>query len=329
MKKIYMRHLFDGQCDVISGEAVNEVMDRPLLSIALPTYRYLEGIKRILCTLPLGDQRIEVVVGDDTPDDSIGAWIQGAGRLFASRLKYHHNTPALGAVPNWNDLIRRSTGKYVWLLHHDECPIDETAVIRLLALLGQKAEMDVVLLDCVLALGESGVNRRHMPNWMRALVITKSPNYLLRRNLVGPASTIVIRREIYEMYDESLRWLVDVELYKRMFAKARRVYLAHDVTVLSFPGRLESITASLQPDLHQIFKQERGAIYNDGGQPNGGRNAGRRGDMGRVSIVMESMLWNILRGFLRLPSWLGISALPRKKVRDAWGRGLHEQICNK
>lgn len=304
-------------------------MIRPLLTVVLPAYRYREGIERILCTLPLSDPRIEVIVGDDTPDGSLAAWLQGAGRQVAVHLKYHRNTPPLGAVPNWNDLIRRATGKYVWLLHHDECPVDEAAVSRLLALLGQAPDLDAVILDCVLVLGESGVNRRHMPNWMRALVVTKFPNYLLRRNIVGPASSIVVRRELYEMYDESLRWLVDVELYRRVFEKVRRIHLAHDVTVLSFSYRLESITASLCHDLRQIALQERAAIYNNTNPSDGEQHATLRGDMGSVPGAVESVLWNLLRSLLRLPSLFGISAFPKERVRDVLGRCFHEPVVSK
>ena len=289
------------------------------MTIAVPAYRYQAGVARILSSLPLGDPRIEVIIGDDTPDGSLEAWFRGpAASRFAPHLAYHRNIPSLGAVPNWNDLIGRAAGRYIWLLHHDECPVDAKAVKKLLALLCEIPVLDAVLLDCVQVLRASGINRRHMPNWMRALVVKKMPQFLMRRNVIGSPSAIVLHREIYEKYDESLVWLVDVELFIRVLAKAKRVFIANDVTLLSFPLKL-SITASIRSDIRRIKRRELAAIAKAGCM------SPRWMMMTTMIVPLEAVLWKLLRVALRFPSWLGVSSLPRKTARDAWWRGLNGQ----
>jgi hypothetical protein len=94
------------------------------------------------------------------------------------------------------------------------------------------------------------------PRWIRSLIARRTPDYLFRRNVVGPTSVVVARRSMYPRFDPELTWLIDVDAYYRLFTQARSIRFSGAATVASVLNRTDSITASLRPDLKKRCRQE-------------------------------------------------------------------------
>ena len=229
-----------------------------LLSVLIPAFCYPEGVARILPALrALPDDHCEIVIFDDSPDNSVQDVVERWRGDYGTMLVYRRNRPALGAPENWNALLGTARGKYCWLLHHDEVPLGENFVGDLLHILRAQANPDVVVLDCVQIDPVSGCNYRHVPTWLRKLAATRFPEYLFRHNAIGAPSLLVVRSAIYPRFDVSLQWLVDVEAYVRLFRYAKRVAVYSQIRIGSVCGRADSISARLSNALPVIEKSER------------------------------------------------------------------------
>jgi len=292
---------------------------RPLLSILLPAYRYREGVHRILRglqPLPLGD--CELIVLDNSPDDEVEQEVMRWCSATGMQVAYQRNRPALGAAANWNSLLDKASGKYCLLLHHDEFPLSDHFVMDLIQELRKDPDVDVIMLDCVLIDSQSGQFRRHLPTWLRAFVVNRFPQYLFRRNVIGPTSALVVRRSLYPRFDERLRWLVDVDVYVRLLKIAKRLRLCPQIQVGSILGRADSITARLGSSIPQIAREER--AYLKGIHHTTGLWLGpvrNEPILHFLLRVCEAVCWNLMRGLTRITAVFCVGPVPRSVVQQA------------
>jgi len=232
-----------------------------LLSVLIPAYNQSAGVERILARLTdLGAPgEIEIRVSDDSTDDAAAARIAAAVQALPSpdfsRRHYQRNQPALGAVRNWNVLLTQATGRYIWLLHHDEEPDAAACLAPLLAEL-RSDTAEVWILRCRVQHQPGQRPRLHFPPRWAAALLHRWPGYLLRRNLIGPPSALIVRDHAVVRYDESLVWLVDVEAYVRLLASANRIAAWPQAGVLSRVDDVHSITAVLRPQLAATARRE-------------------------------------------------------------------------
>ena len=279
---------------------------KTVLSVLIPTYEYPAGLERILEMLsPLPDD-VEVLVFDDTPEPSLQPIIQ----RFASRmprLTYSHNPTqkgaALGAGANWNALLDAASGDYVMLLHHDEVPLDPRFLDELLHLITGTALMDAYMLDLLLVDEDLSPISSHVPSWTRFLIPRHFPNYLFRRNVIGPTGTLVIRGECAPRFDPDLRWLIDVEFYVKLFRRVNHWKFEHKIRVGSVQRTTGTITAELSDCLKRIVTAERKKLADRYPEANfwlGESPASR-------FLWMETLAWGGFRGLM----W---SMAPLKRV---------------
>lgn len=228
-----------------------------LLSILIPAYNAPAGVQR--CLEQLGDVLtrvdVEVLVCDDSTQDESAKAIRRLCERFVPTT-YSRNQPPLGAVRNWNSLLRRATGTYCVVLHHDEFPRDSTVFEAVLRQIEEPTPPDVIVLGCLIQSRPGGRLRRHCPWSFVRRVIESDQHYLFRRNLIGAPSAVVVRRDLYEPYDERLRWLVDVDFYYRLFRSTPRVKCLQGSDIVSAIEPTASISASMRPDLKSIRRFE-------------------------------------------------------------------------
>lgn len=292
--------------------------NRPLLSILLPTYGYCEGVRRILSLLQsLPCPVCELIVLDDSPDDKVEQEVMYCCSVAGLRVTYQHNRPALGVPANWNTLLDKARGEYCLLIHHDEFPIGDNFVVNLIQELRKDPDVDVIMFDCVLIDPKNGCCRRHLPIWLRAFVVNRFPQYLFRRNVIGPTASLVIRRTLFPRFDTRLRWFVDVDVYVRLLKVIRRLKLCPQIQIGSIIGRSDSITAGLGPFISQLEREERAYLK--------GVHHTSSFWLGPICSepISHSMLrfceavcWNLMRGFTRITAGFCNGHVPRSVVRQ-------------
>lgn len=302
---------------------MNPPVEKLLLSILIPTYRYAEGVYRILARLsPLLLKDCELIIFDDSPDDEVEGEVMRWCATTGMQVTYQHHRPAYGAAANWNSLLDTARGEYCLLMHHDEFPLGDSFVRDLITALRQAPDTDVLMLDCVLVAPQSGRNRRHLPIWLRAFVVNRFPQYLFRRNVIGPTSALVIRRTLYPRFDVRLRWLIDVDVYVRLLKVAKHLRLCPQIQIGSILGRSDSITARLGSSIPQMAHEERASLR--GIHPTASLWLGPLPDESSIYGLLrsaETVCWSLMRVFTRMAALFCPGPVPHSVVQQA----LHSQ----
>lgn len=284
------------------------------LTIAVPTYEHPEGVKRILDTLVNEDLcGVEILVGDDSGTDSVRLEVQSHPLYRAGSLKYWNNSPSLGAVQNWNDLLLRAQGRYVVLMHHDESPLSIDFLSKLKSELNEINRVDVLVLNCFLPAMRGRRLRLHMPIFIKKFLFRRCPVYLLRHNVFGPTGVLAIRRECLEPFDERLKWSVDVEWMFRVLGRSGRVVVFSDeISILSTP-HANSITASLQGKIASLRIKEAKILRSEAGSEQFIFRllAPATFSMAVLSKV-EWLCWYSLRALIRVHGVVFSRPLPRR-----------------
>ena len=265
----------------------------PILSILIPVFKYPEGLVRILHGLNLKNvEHYEVLVSDNSDDNSIEAVIEEWRSKSNFNITYIRNTPSIGPAANWNRLLDKAKGKFSLLMHHDEFPIGADFLSQLCDKIETSPETDIFILDCILVDPDSAKNRHHIPRFLKSLLLKSHPNYLCRRNYIGPTATVVCKTKSYPRFDERLMWLVDVDLYTRMFLKDRAYMYLPQIKVGSLLGRKDSITAKISNDVDEIRRREIFYLTNIMGLKGVWLNS----DLLSKNIrLMELVLWGLMR----------------------------------
>lgn len=272
----------------------------PVLSVLLPSYNQPDGVERILRRLePLrGCVEVEVLVSDDSSEEPAASRILAACEAFGG-VGHVRNRPGLGAVPNWNALLRRARGEFCWLLHHDEEPAADLDLRALLQSLSESSAADMWVLECHVVHVAGARPHLHFPARWAVAIVRRWPGYLLRRNLIGSPSNLIVRRRCYAAYDERLQWRVDVEAYVRMLKPQVRVRAWPGGGVISHRDRTNSITARLAANLRAVEAREHDLLQTVHGDRSGAGIWLRPGGVASMSRSLEAIGWTTFRSVYR------------------------------
>lgn len=92
----------------------------PLVSIGIPAYNRGKGIHRALASIWVQDYpNLEVIVSDNFSSDNTREVVEGIAKSH-KELLYHRQKLNIGMIPNFEFVLRKSTGKYfMWLADDD------------------------------------------------------------------------------------------------------------------------------------------------------------------------------------------------------------------
>jgi len=227
-------------------------MPNPLVSICIPTYKQTDYLQKCLQSVLTQDFKdYELIISDDTPDDSIEQFIKPI--LNGTKYKYYRNNPALGSPQNWNHAISKATGKYIKLLHHD----DVFTQVDSLSLMVEKMEKEQsVFLFCQTDVWytKSDLHRIQSVSPKQLELIKKQPEFLFFKNVIGAPSAVMHINNPSIQYDVNLKWLVDVDFYIQQLKQCKCSFIAQPLvsTAHDVEGQ---ITGSVQDDKNIQIKE--------------------------------------------------------------------------
>lgn len=216
------------------------------LTIGIPAYLNQLGVERIIDSF--GDRGdIEILISEDVPTQK--DVFKDLPNL--TNIRHWKNSPPLGAVPNWNAILQRATGEFVWVIHHDEAPHFPKGLD---AFLHHLRKTPANLLISRLENDSDIFLKRAIRSDALRRILSLLPKSILLHNYIGSPSNVIVRRSHLEAFDEELKWFVDLEWYFRLTRAVARTDMS-EFTVTSFPND-QSITASLQDNITQISHSE-------------------------------------------------------------------------
>ncbi len=229
--------------------------NHPNLSILIPAYNFAHGVNRILDYLSqtIGkDNHIEVIVSDNSSNDSVEkTCIDYENKI---NLKYLKKDATQCPASNWNHLLNISKGDYIHFIHHDELPYEPDFYITLLQTL--KLRPNVVVLNCNKISFWDNLYSPIIPTSFKRIFLKFFPKLIFYFNFIGSPSNIVVRKKFSANFDDSLRWLVDVDWFYRIFINSKgSICYSKNNSILSIKYK-SSITSNISQELKKINSHE-------------------------------------------------------------------------
>ena len=206
-----------------------------MISVIIPTYNNLSLLENALCHIKKQSYKdYEIIVVDDSTNEDIQKFMANQ-----PNIRYYHNDPALGPVPNWNYGLSLAKGECVILHHHDEYFDNENHLAKIVQ---QLKNHDVVVSNIKVFVGKTE-HKIIVPRFVKRLFIMV-PSLFLFSNVIGPCACFAIKKAFYEPLDENLVWKVDSEWYYRILKNKHAAYI-NNYCIYSKHGHREQITSSI------------------------------------------------------------------------------------
>lgn len=200
-----------------------------LVSICIPAYKQPRELIRCLASIYAQTfTDFEVIITDDTPDDSVREAIGSFAR--AANLRYFYNPEPQGSPANWNEGLRRASGEYAIVLHHDDWFYSSTTLQELVRT-ALDSGSDMVFARSYGIDSEMKIISRNEPSRERIGALGRNRRTLFYGNVIGAPSAVLFRNEGM-FFDTRLLWLVDVDFYIRYLKKRSLRYASKAIVAI-------------------------------------------------------------------------------------------------
>jgi glycosyltransferase involved in cell wall biosynthesis len=196
----------------------------PLISICIPAYKNVNYLKRLLDSVSVQTfKNYEVIITDDSPDDSVQSFVMHYSGI--SDLHYHRNTVALGTPENWNEAIRRSNGIWVKLMHDDDWFASPQSLESFILAANGHSDCAFIYSSYRNVNLVTNETKQIHPSYFRQILLKKDPYTLSSKNIIGPPSAVMYKKDETLTYDMNLKWLVDIDFYVRYLHKYKAAHV--------------------------------------------------------------------------------------------------------
>lgn len=186
------------------------------ISICIPSYKRPENIRRLLQSIAAQTFKdYEIIITDDSPDESVKNVVDSFSQL---PIFYFKNPKALGTPANWNCAISMAKGEWVKLMHDDDW-FRNTDSLQKFA--DKTNENKRFIFSGFVTVFESGIEKKSTFPIQWEKRIANHPVSLLAQNVIGTPSVTLVHRSIHEVYDERMKWRVDIDYYMRLLMKEK------------------------------------------------------------------------------------------------------------
>lgn len=228
----------------------------PLVSICIPTYQQTFHLKKNLDSILLQSFKdYEIVITDDTPNEEVYNLLQSYNDLFSGKLKYYKNAVPLGSPENWNESIRKSNGKFIKILHHDDWFNTRESLEKFVTKLEENLDIGVVVSSAV-AVQNNGSSKPFTLDLQKIKVLEVNPYKLFFGNFIGPPSSLMFRKECFAPFDTNLKWVVDIDFYIRVLSAGHRLgVIEEELIAVSVEGDFK-VTNDCIDDINIVLGEQ-------------------------------------------------------------------------
>ena len=239
--------------------------------IILPTYYYYKGTQKILEQIhktKTKSKNLSIYIFDNTVNDKIrNLYLRFKVKL---NIFYIKNRPTISPATNWNksiSFIKKKLGNqligtqdYLVILHHDEYFTDKDFFLKLNKLIKKNKNPDVISMTTIIDYHNKLKNKIHSTAYQRFLFHKYYFDYILLRNFIGPVSSLVFKyHNNFPIFDQNLKWLVDVEYYKK-FKMFKRWIFTDDLILYSDQKNDVSLTLRYKSRINELYLKEKNQI---------------------------------------------------------------------
>lgn len=168
----------------------------------------------------------EVIITNDSDNAEIEEWIDETfiGNIYPDnpRVRYFANTEKKGMANNTNYAIDQAEGQLIKILYQDDYFYDERSLWDIVRHF--TAYTMWMVSPCVHDSGNGVYFNEHHPYYSES------------ENTIGSPSVLTFRREITDRFDPQFGWVLDLDLYKRLFRKYDKPKILNKVNVVIGTG---------------------------------------------------------------------------------------------
>ena len=233
----------------------------PYISICVPAYKRVDYLHRLLSSISQQTFKdFEVIITDDSPDDSVAQKLNEISLPF--EFHYVKNVPALGTPGNWNRGLALAKGSWIKLMHDDDW-FSTPDALQVLADESKYSGADFIF-SAFNNVKESQQPQPVFCSSFRLKLIRNNPVTLVAKNVIGPPSVVMHRKDITYEYDTRMKWLVDMDFYMRYLSTHSFHYIPKTLINIGISKSQVTQTASLVPEVeipeHMLLADKTG-IY--------------------------------------------------------------------
>lgn len=206
-------------------------MERPLVSICIPTYERLSFFKKLIQNIESQSFRdYEIVVTDNSESDDIKKYIQQSNH---SKLRYFRNSPAVSMGENWNRCFEYAEGTWLKMMHDDDYFAHPDALSRFVAATAGKKPG---LIFGRLCFNDEDGNRREFDLSPKTLhrIANRPVDLIGTGNRIGNPCNTLIHRDVVCRFNPDLKWIIDFECYIRILSQEAQLYYINETLVEIF-----------------------------------------------------------------------------------------------
>jgi len=201
-----------------------------LISICIPAYKRIDYLQKLLDSVSIQTYKdYEVIVTDDSPDESVGNFVKKFHAI--KNIRYYKNIKVLGTPENWNESIRKANGKWIKLMHDDDWFADENSLQIFYEATLKNTDCSFIFAAYKNVNEKSNFGKSVYLNWWGRFLLHLSPLNLFKRQFVGNPSCTLIRRDIDLFYDSDFKWVVDFEYFIRCLKKSKKYYYIKTILI--------------------------------------------------------------------------------------------------
>lgn len=187
------------------------------ISVCIPIYEMDDAVKFLTrnldSILSQSYQDYEIVVSDDSDNDMLKTHFRNYPLVWVK------NTGLKGMANNTNNAINHAKGELIKILFQDDYFFDEHSLGEIVKYFLPHT-MWLVTGCCHEA--EDGMGK----------INPHKPYYSESENTIGSPSVLAFRAEVLERFDPQFHWVLDLDLYKRLFHKYGKPKYLNKVNVV-------------------------------------------------------------------------------------------------
>jgi glycosyltransferase involved in cell wall biosynthesis len=190
---------------------------KPFFSICIPSYNSVDLLNKLIQSiLKQTFKNIEIIISDDSTNEEVWDFYKS---LNDKRVAYFKHKSLINPTENWNSALKRAKGKFRILVHHDDYFSDDFTLEKIYNESQKNGESMVYFLGFI---NENNFRKFYYGKFLMNQFFRR-PDDLLYVNYFSSPSCLVLNQKVDLLYNEDLKWLVDVELYARLFKKYSKI----------------------------------------------------------------------------------------------------------
>lgn len=237
---------------------------KALVSICIPAYKQPLLLKKAIDSVLMQTYtNYEVIVSDDTPDDSVKKIVE----VFNEpKIRYFKNNIALGSPENWNNAVKQAKGNYIKILHHDDYFTNNESLQKFVIALESDTKIDFAFSYSDIYFKKINEHYLHKQTNAQLKRLKAEPEFLFFRNCIGAPSAVIFKKDNTVSFNKNYKWLVDVEFYMTYLNKHKNFVGIPEALVTIVDGNEEQITGEVSNDKKLVLMENLNlfsTIYSD------------------------------------------------------------------